>query len=114
MLPKYLVDVNLPNKFKLWNTEEFVYAKDIDERMNDSIIWRYARENNLIIVTKDTDFSNRMLSVTPPPKVIHIRFGNLKMKEFFEVMSKFWQQAVELIAVSKMIYIYKDRIESIQ
>ena len=113
-MPKYLIDVNLPYRFKPWQTEEFIHAKDIDETMSDSAIWKYARENKLIIVSKDADFSNRMLSVSPPPKVIHIRFGNLKMKQFAEVITKFWWQATELFAVSKMIYIYKDRIESIQ
>ena len=88
-MPKYLIDVNLPYRFKPWQTEEFIHAKD-------------------------ADFSNRMLSVSPPPKVIHIRFGNLKMKQFAEVITKFWLQATEMIAISKMIYIYKDRIESIQ
>ena len=89
-MPKFLIDVNLPEKIAVWNSDEFIHVRSIDEKMKDSAIWRYAKENALIIVTKDADFSNRLLSVTPPPKVIHIRFGNLKMKEFEEVMQKFW------------------------
>jgi hypothetical protein len=37
-MPKYLIDVNLPYYFKLWHTDDFVYVKDIDERMSDSAI----------------------------------------------------------------------------
>jgi len=113
-MPKYLIDVNLPYYFKLWHTEDFVYVKDIDERMSDSAIWKYAREHNLTIVTKDSDFSNRILSVVPPPKVIHIRFGNLKMQPFTNILAKFWIPAIEMIQSHKVVFIYKDRIEGIQ
>jgi predicted nuclease of predicted toxin-antitoxin system len=113
-MAKYLVDVNLPYRFKLWNGPDFIYVKDIDERMSDTAIWKYARENELIIVTKDSDFSNRILSVAPPPKVIHIRFGNLKMKPFESVISKFWDVAVELSAAHKVVFVYADRVECIQ
>jgi predicted nuclease of predicted toxin-antitoxin system len=82
--------------------------------MNDSAIWRYAREQNLIIVTKDSDFANRILSVSPPPKVIHIRFGNLKMKPFYDVLDMYWHSATEMIQSHKIVFIYKDRIEGIQ
>jgi predicted nuclease of predicted toxin-antitoxin system len=113
-MSKYLIDVNLPYRFKLWHTEDFVYVKDIDERMSDSAIWRYAREQNLTIVTKDSDFANRILSVTPPPKVIHIRFGNLKMKPFEDVLMKYWEPAIEMVQSHKIVFVYKDRIEGIQ
>jgi predicted nuclease of predicted toxin-antitoxin system len=113
-MPKYLIDVNLPYRFKLWHTEDFVYVRDIDERMSDSAIWKYAREYELTIVTKDSDFSNRILSVAPPPKVIHVRFGNLKMKPFEEVITKFWSSAVELNKDNKAVFIYLDRVECIQ
>jgi len=113
-MPKYLIDVNLPYYFKLWRTDEFIYVKDIDARMNDSAIWKYARENNLTIVTKDSDFANRILSVAPPPKIIHVRFGNVKMQPFEEILVKFWEPVVEMIQSNKVVFIYKDRIEGIQ
>ncbi|WP_255478586.1 DUF5615 family PIN-like protein [Rufibacter sp. XAAS-G3-1] len=49
----------------------------------DAQIWRYAQENNLTIVSKDADSSSRLLLRQPPPKVIHLRYGNMKMHEFF-------------------------------
>ncbi|MEO8074626.1 MAG: DUF5615 family PIN-like protein [Acidobacteriota bacterium] len=50
-------------------------------------LWNYAKENNLTIITKDADFSNRIIFQEPPPKVIHIRFGNMKMREFYAVLT---------------------------
>jgi predicted nuclease of predicted toxin-antitoxin system len=113
-MPKFLIDVNLPYYFMLWRTDDFVYVKDIDERMSDTAIWKYAREQKLIILTKDSDFANRILSVAPPPKVIHIRFGNRKMEPFESILKKFWEPAVEMILLNKIVFIYEDRLESIQ
>jgi predicted nuclease of predicted toxin-antitoxin system len=72
-MPKFLIDVNLPAKFSLWHNEDFIFVKDIDPFLQDSHIWEFAKENNLIIVTKDRDFYDRVLLSSPPPKVIHVR-----------------------------------------
>jgi hypothetical protein len=29
--PHFLVDVNLPTRFSLWNTPEFIHQRDIDD-----------------------------------------------------------------------------------
>jgi len=54
---KYLIDANLPYYFGLWNSPEFIHIHDIDETWSDDNIWEFAKENNLIIITKDADFS---------------------------------------------------------
>ncbi|MFN3639441.1 MAG: DUF5615 family PIN-like protein [Flavobacterium sp.] len=62
----------------------------------DNEIWNYSKSNHLTIITKDVDFSNKILLQSPPPKVIHIRFGNLKMKDFHQHLSKNWFNILEL------------------
>jgi len=42
----------------------------------DSVIWAYAIEHGLTIVTKDADYRDLSLSRGHPPKVIWIRLGN--------------------------------------
>ena len=112
-MPKYLIDVNLPTKFSLWNSENFVFVKDINPFLSDSDIWEYAILHNLTIVTKDRDFYERMLLNAPPPRVIHVRFGNLKMNSFFELMVHAWGIAIELSISHKLVLIYKDSVEGI-
>jgi predicted nuclease of predicted toxin-antitoxin system len=56
--------------------------RDIGETWTDTQIWQYAREQDLIIVSKDTDFSDRVMVSNPPPRVVHIRFGNMRMRDF--------------------------------
>lgn len=76
-MTKYLIDVNLPYFFKLWNTSEYIHQIDVNPVAKDKDIWEYAKGNSLTIITKDSDFSNRILFKDPPPKVIHIRIGNV-------------------------------------
>lgn len=110
---KYLIDVNLPYYFKLWNSDEFIHQNDIDPKATDNFIWEYAKTNNLTIVTKDSDFSSRMLISDPPPKVIHIKFGNLKMAKFFDSIHKNWNDIIIMSSKNKIVNVYKDNIEGI-
>jgi len=112
-MAKYLIDVNLPYYFSLWKGDDFIHQRDINDEWDDEQIWNYARKNNLTIITKDSDFSNKILMHTPPPKVIHIRFGNLKMKPFFKTITKCWADVVKLEEKCKLINVFADRIEGV-
>lgn len=85
-MPRFLIDVNLPYYFSLWKGEDFIHQRDINDEWNDGQIWEYAKQHNLTIISKDSDFSNRILFSEPPPKVMHIRFGNLRMKAFLKLL----------------------------
>ena len=53
----------------------------------------YAKEHNLTIITKDSDFSERIKLSDPPPRVIHFKVGNSNMKEFYRVIHASWEDA---------------------
>ena len=111
---KFLIDANLPFHFSTWNTPQFVHQNKINPEWKDSEIWQYATDNNLTIITKDIDFSNRILYHNPPPKVIHIRYGNMKMKPFYENISLVWDSIIELNSDHKLVNVFIDRIEAIE
>jgi predicted nuclease of predicted toxin-antitoxin system len=73
---KYLIDENLPDCLKVWSTKDFLHVTKITKSIADNEIWKYALENNLIIITKDSDFHERILYRNPPPKVILFKLGN--------------------------------------
>jgi len=58
---QFLIDANLPYYFSIWHGANYTYVQDIEPSWSDSEIWRYAAAHNLVIVTKDSDFSDRVL-----------------------------------------------------
>jgi predicted nuclease of predicted toxin-antitoxin system len=43
---------------------------------SDEDIWEYAKEHGFVIVSKDSDFSERSIVHGHPPKVVWLRVGN--------------------------------------
>ena len=110
---KYIIDANLPYYFSLWNSEEYIHVIDINPQMKDSEIWEFARENNLTIITKDADFTNLALLEKSPPKVIHIKLGNMTMKEFHRAIDNIWDEVLEVSSSYKLVRVYEKEIEGI-
>jgi len=81
--------------------------------MKDSKIWSYTKENNLTIVTKDADFSDRIMLNNPPPRVIHIKLGNMKMKAFHDAIDTIWDEVLMMSREYKLVRVFKDKIEGI-
>lgn len=113
-MPRFLIDVNLPYRFALWSGDDYVHMRDLGESWTDTEVWRYAQERDLVIVSKDTDFSDRVMVSRPPPHVVHIRFGNMRMRDFHGLMVRLWPRIVELSAANKLVRVYPDRIEAIE
>ncbi|WP_342088389.1 DUF5615 family PIN-like protein [Dyadobacter sp. OTU695] len=112
MSPKYFVDVNLPYYFSIWNNPDYVHQLDIERTAKDSNIWSYAKSEEMTIITKDSDFSNRILVSTPPPRIIHFRTGNISMKAFHTLISEVWNEVIQLSQTYKLEVIFNDKIEA--
>ena len=77
---RLLFDHNLSPALKgmladLWPRSLHVWDLNMDAA-DDTVIWAYAREGGLVIVTKDADYRDLSLVRGHPPKVIWIRLGN--------------------------------------
>ena len=112
-MKKFLIDANLPYYFNIWHSDEYIHQFDINSSAKDEEIWQYSKNNNLTIITKDSDFSHKIIFSEPPPKVIHIRIGNLKIKELNNFLSKIWNEVLELNKKYKLVNVFLDRIEGI-
>ena len=112
-MARYLIDVNLPYYFSLWRGPEYLHLKDVSDEWSDSQVWTHAKQEDMTIVSKDADFSARALLEAPPPRVIHIRFGNLRMREFHERNSAIWPVVCELSTRCRIVHVFEDRIEGI-
>ena len=113
-MPEFIIDANLPSKISVWEKNNFVDVLSINPLWDDNEIWDYAKANGLTIITKDKDFAVKQILQGSPPKLIHIKFGNLRLKEFIALIEKLWPAIENLIKEYSIINIYKDRIESIK
>jgi predicted nuclease of predicted toxin-antitoxin system len=48
---------------------------------DDDTVWSYAKDEGLVIVSKDADFHQRSFTFGFPPKVVWIRRGNCTTSE---------------------------------
>ncbi|MCA9735594.1 DUF5615 family PIN-like protein [candidate division KSB1 bacterium] len=112
-MAKYIVDANLPYYFNLWNNDDFIHVFDIKEMMTDEELWDYAKTNQLTIITKDADFSVKTLYVGPP-RVIHLKIGNLKINDLFKFLNDNWENIKNISNSHKLTNVYTDRIEGLE
>ena len=109
----FLLDENLPTKLRFTPSLPVVHARSLGESSSDTELWNYAQVNDLAIITKDVDFSVRILSAEPPPRVVHLRFGNLRLAAFHMHLAHVWPRVETLLASNKLVNVYLDRLEAV-
>jgi predicted nuclease of predicted toxin-antitoxin system len=87
---------------------------EIGPDWTDSRIWEFAAANMLTIVTKDADFSDRVLLSADGPRVIHVRVGNLTISDLHRYLSSIWTDVCQASEGSRLVQVYRDRIEAIE
>ena len=77
---KLLFDENLsPELVRLLGDlfPESVHVRDVGlKSADDSVVWQYAKNNSLVIVSKDSDLRQRSFMFGHPPKLVWVRLGN--------------------------------------
>jgi predicted nuclease of predicted toxin-antitoxin system len=75
-----LIDENISHRIVAKLIDYFpetIHARQIQSsRLNDFKIFKFAQENNLIIVTRDEDFRHLQRIHGAPPKIIWLRTAN--------------------------------------
>jgi predicted nuclease of predicted toxin-antitoxin system len=110
----FLFDENLPRVLSLPTSLPVIHALDLGYRLTDSQIWTHAEQHDLVIVTKDADFSQRMVLNTPPPRIVHLRVGNMRRRDFAEWLERVWPRIEFTVSTHKLVNTYLDRIEAMK
>jgi predicted nuclease of predicted toxin-antitoxin system len=110
----FLFDEHLPANIQFTPSFPVIHVSVLGASPNDTQIWQYAKQNDLVIVTKDADFSDRLMVDSSPPKVVHLRFGNMRKRVFHAFLASVWPKIEALIVDHKLIDVYQDRIEAIK
>ncbi len=58
----YLLDENLPRRLTFTPSLPITHATDLAASPTDTLLWEHARTHRLAIVSKDADFSDRIMS----------------------------------------------------
>src|SRR6266568_2077439 len=109
----FLFDENLPARLTFKPKLPIIPVSKVGVQPSDSQIWEFARQQELVIVSKDADFSDRIIVRAPPPWVVHLRFGNLRRKGFHALLTRVWPQIETLLKSHKLVNVYADRLEGI-
>lgn len=113
-MPAYLIDANLPANCPVWDRIEAVSILQMNPALSDTDIWELARKDDLTIVSKDADFYQRILHAQPPPKVVHIKCGNMRLAQFNRWLEDRWIQIEDMLEEHKLVNVYLNRIEGIK
>ncbi len=77
---KLLFDENLSYKLVALLIDLFpgsIHVRDVGlKAADDPSVWDYAKNNRLMIVSKDSDMHQRSFVYGHPPKIVWIRLGN--------------------------------------
>lgn len=87
---KLLLDKNLSDRIvyriiDLYPSSEHVKTLALTNT-EDGIIWEYAKANDFVIVSKDSDFHQRSLLYSHPPKFVYIQAGNCPTSKIVQVL----------------------------
>ena len=78
---KLLFDENLSPKLVRLLADLFpdsVHVRDVGlKAADDSVVWKYAQDNSLIICSKDSDLHQRSFLLGFPPKIVWGTIGEL-------------------------------------
>ncbi|MGJ4748416.1 DUF5615 family PIN-like protein [Leptospira sp. SA-E8] len=97
---KFFVDAQLPyglvNLFKEKNFEVFHTENlPLGNKTSDSDIIAYCDSNELILITKDSDFLDSYLIRKKPRKLLIVTTGNIKNKDLFSLFDQFLLKIAE-------------------
>lgn len=95
---RFLIDTQLPKVLArklqdLGHEVEHVLELSMGQS-SDSDLWQYAVQHQAVIVTKDEDFAEWVLTGREGPAVVWLRFGNCSNVELLEALLPLWPQVV--------------------
>ncbi len=96
---KLLLDENLSDQIiyrivDLYPDSEHVKTLALTNT-DDALIWEYAKANDFVIVSKDSDFHQRSLLYGHPPKFIYLRIGNSPTSKIVQILRDNFDTIIE-------------------
>ena len=107
---KFLIDVNLPQKFSFFNSPDFTHVTNINPEMSDSDIWDYALQHGFATVTKDSDFYHKSMTSIQSPKIVYLKLGNQTLKQLHQFFEQNWELIISTLPTARLLLVEKESI----
>ncbi|MFP4352922.1 MAG: DUF5615 family PIN-like protein [Puniceicoccaceae bacterium] len=102
------LDAHLSPRVARWIQEELGHeARHLREvalrDADDDEIFKRARKENVVLISKDKDFADMAARFGPPPAVIWLRCGNTSEERLKQILAAHLEEAIEFIAKGETI-----------
>ena len=94
---KFLVDAQLPRALREAGYEVQAVRELGLREAEDDAIWDYALADQAVIVTKDQDFADRLLSSRTTPVIVWLRIGNTSNRALLSWLLPLWPDILSRI-----------------
>ncbi|MBA4312786.1 MAG: hypothetical protein C0417_09170 [Chlorobiaceae bacterium] len=74
-------------------------------QLPDETLWQYAKKENLIVISKDRDFSDFSLLRGSPPQVLYINVGNCSNDRLLLILERVWEETKKALAAGNSLVI---------
>jgi predicted nuclease of predicted toxin-antitoxin system len=109
-----LIDENLPASLASLLPGPSSHATDLGVQPSDHDLWEHARKEGWVILTRDTDFFDRIILHGPPPKVVWVRLGNMRRAALEAHLVQLWASIVRLLETADLVEVHPDALEALK
>ena len=74
----------------------------------------HARECDWTVLTRDTDFFDRIMLQGPPPKVIWVRLGNIRKADLESLLIRLWPAILNLLCDADLVEVHPTSLEAVK
>ena len=111
---RFIIDAHLPKSIAEIFADlghEAIHTSDLPEgnASKDREIILVAAQDG-IIVSKDEDFYQSFLVYGKPPQLIHVKVGNMRLRELKALFSKVAPELIDLLGQHDLLELHQDKI----
>jgi predicted nuclease of predicted toxin-antitoxin system len=102
------LDAHLSPRVARWIREELgqeaQHVREITLReAEDEEIFKRAKQEGVVVMTKDKDFADLVARLGPPPAVIWLRCGNTSEERLKQILAAHLNEALEFAAIGEAL-----------
>jgi predicted nuclease of predicted toxin-antitoxin system len=109
----FLFDENVPSRLTFTPSLPVLHVSKLGPSPTDTEVWNYARQEELVIVSKDSDFYHRIMGSEPPPWIVQLRIGNMRRADFHKFLALIWPKVEAALPAHKLIIVEQHRIQTV-